>query len=93
MIYYKLLQERGYKFNELYDMTLKELRETLRNVNKGLAYSLYQSALLTGLAFCGKLPKSPEEAMPELYPPKKTYKMPDWMKRKYLKKKGVEFNG
>lgn len=88
MIYYDLLQERGYKISELYEMTIKELRTTLRNVNKGLAYRLYQSALLTGLAFVGKLPKSPQEAMPELYPPKKTYKMPEWMMKKYLKRKG-----
>lgn len=88
MIYYDLLQERGYKHEELYNMTLKELRISLRNVNKGLGYKLYQSALLTGLAFVGKLPKSPQDAMPELYPPKKTYKMPEWMRKKYLKRKG-----
>ena len=83
-----MLQEKGYKLEELYNMTLKELRISLKNINKGLAYKLYQQALLTGLAFVGKLPKSPRDAMPELYPPRKTYKMPDWMKKKYLNRKG-----
>ena len=86
-MYYDLLMERGYKYEELYNMTLKELKISLRNINKGLAYNLYKQSILTGLAFVGKL-KEPEKMMPELYPPKKTMIMPEWVKEKYIKKRG-----
>lgn len=83
--------QRGYKQEELYSMTLKELRDTLRSINKGLGYTMYKQAYLIGLAFSGKnFPESPEKASPELYPPKKTYKMPDWLRKRYLKQKGVK---
>ena len=71
-------------------MTLKEIKMTYESVNKGLAYSLYKQALLIGLAFNGKLPNKIEDACKELYPPKKTYKMPEWLKERYYKQKGVE---
>ena len=93
MIYYDVLLARGYKYDELYDMTLKELKNALEQYNKGLAYQMFKQAYLTGLAFCGKFPKSPEDACKELYPPKKTYKMPDWLKKRYMKQKGVKMNG
>lgn len=75
-------------------MTVKELREALKNSNKGLSYKMYKQAYLIGLAFAGKkFPDSPEKANPELYPPKKTYTMPEWLRKRYLKQKGVRQNG
>lgn len=72
--------------NDLYDMTLYELRETLENKRKGLAYQMWKQAILYGQLFNKDFPKTPEEACPELYPPKKTYKMPQWMIGKYYKR-------
>lgn len=72
--------------NDLYDMTLYELRETLENKRKGLAYQMWKQAILYGQLFNKNFPKTPEEACPELYPPKKTYKMPQWMIEKYYKR-------
>ena len=34
-------------------------------------------------------PDKPKDACPELFPPKKTIKMPNWLKEKWLKKGGV----
>ena len=83
--------EKGYKYDELYSMTLKELRMALKCINKGLSYKIYKQAYLIGLAFGGKkFPDSPEKANPELYPPKKTYAMPEWLRKRYLKQKGVK---
>lgn len=72
--------------NDLYDMTLYELRETLENKRKGLAYQMWKQTILYGQLFNKNFPKTPEEACPELYPPKKTYKMPQWMIEKYYKR-------
>lgn len=93
MLYYDALMQRGYKHEELYNMTLKELKNALEHHNKGLAYKMFKQAYLIGLAFGGKFPKSPEDACKELYPPKKTYKMPDWLKKRYMKQKGVKIDG
>lgn len=72
-------------------MTLYELKNALREANAGLSYVLWKQAGLI-ITMLGKdRPKSPEEASPELYPPKKTYKMPEWMRKKYMKQKGVEY--
>lgn len=70
-------------------MTVKELRQTLQQRNKGLAYEMYKQAGLVAMAVFGKIPDTPEKASPELYPPKKTYKMSDWMKERYYKQEGV----
>lgn len=64
-------------------MTLYELNNTLINRRKGLAYKLWKQAVLFGETFNKDFPKTPEEASPELFPPKKRYKMPDWVKTKY----------
>lgn len=69
-------------------MTLKELKNSLTNVNKGLGYVLFKDKVLMTQALAGKLKKKPEDACPELYPPKKTYKMPEWLKERYNKQKG-----
>lgn len=73
-------------FDEMYDMTVYELRETLINKRKGLAYKMWKQAILIGQLFNDGFPKTPEEACPDLYPPKKTYKMPKWMIAKYYKR-------
>lgn len=85
LIYYDLLLQRGYKYNELYDMTLAELNGALNNANKGLAYFLFRDKILMSQALMGKMKRTPEEALPELFPAKKTYKMPDWLKERYKK--------
>lgn len=71
-------------------MTLRELIDSLREANEGLAYTMWKQGVITMSMLGKKAPKSPQEASPELYPPKKTYKMSEWMKEKYYKQKGVE---
>lgn len=68
-------------------MTLKELRNSLEQVNKGLAYYMFKDKVLLNQALVGKLKGTPEEALPELYPPKKTYQMPEWIRKRYEKQK------
>ena len=69
-------------------MTVKELLNTLEQRKKGLVYRIWREANLIGLAFNdpSKYPSSPEEAMPELFPPKVSIKMPDFLKEKYMKR-------
>lgn len=74
-------------------MTLKELRSSLKSANKGLSYSMYKQAILINQAIAGKLPQRHEEANPELFPKKKSYVMPEWVKERYYKQKGVEYHG
>ena len=74
-------------------MTLGELNESLKQVNQGLAYQMWKQAILN-ISMLGKdRPDTPEKASPELYPPKKTYQMPDWVRKKWLQKKGVDASG
>lgn len=81
-----MLLERGYKYEELYDMTLYEIRNAIKCANKGLAYRLYKQATLTGLVVAGKLPEF-EVACAELLPPRKVRKMPKWIQERYEKQK------
>ena len=67
-------------------MTLYELKSALREVNVGLAYTMWKQAILTISMMSKKPPKNPEAGSPELYPPKKTYKMPEWVAKKYLER-------
>lgn len=71
-------------------MTVKELLKTLEQRKKGLAYRIWKEANLIGVSFGDgkKFPSNPEEASPELYPPKVTVKMPDFLKEKWLKRGG-----
>lgn len=70
-------------------MTVKELIGTLENRRKGLAYKMWKEANLIGMpAFSKNYPSSPEIACPELYPPKSSIKMPDFLKDKWLKRGG-----
>lgn len=69
-------------------MTVKELKNSLEQYNRGLAYRMFRDKILLNQALTGKLKRTPEEALPELYPPRKTYKMPAWLKERYRKQKG-----
>lgn len=71
-------------------MTLKELKNSVEQANKGLAYQLYKQSILVGQVLVGKLPDSVDKACQELYPPKKTYKMSEWILKRYNKQRGVE---
>ena len=66
-------------------MTLKELLNGLEQANKGLAYTLFKDKVLLNQSLAGKMKKTPQEACPELFPPKKTYRMPDWLAKRYKK--------
>ena len=89
MLYDELLKF-DLTYEELYKMSLKELTKTLEQRRKGLAYRMWKQSLLTGWATMGKnYPDKPETACGELFPPKKSIKMPDWLKQKWLKKGGV----
>lgn len=67
---------------DLYDMTLKELIEMVEYRQTGLAYTLWKQAEITARMFSKEPYETPETASPELYPPKKTYKMPEFLKDK-----------
>jgi hypothetical protein len=76
----------------MYDMTLKELSETLENRKKGLAYELWKQAVLITMGVSDLLkdkksksvfPKTPQEACPELYPPRPSLKIKTKLNKKY----------
>ena len=69
-------------------MTLKELTNAVEQENKGLAYKMFRDKITMSKALVGKMKKTPQEEFPELFPPKKTYKMPNWLRRRYEKKGG-----
>ena len=76
-------------YEQMYQMTVRELLKTLEQRKKGLAYEMWKIANLTGASFGSKnFPSTPEEACPELYPPKFSIKMPDFLKEKWIKKGG-----
>lgn len=62
-------------------MDITELVSTLKQRKIGLAYELWKQALLNRLILANDFPKNPEEASPELYPPRKAYKMYDFLKQ------------
>lgn len=89
LVLYDELLKFDLTYEQLYKMTLKELINTLNQRKKGLAYTLWKGANLNGAAFGSKnYPSTPEEACPELYPPKPSIKMPDFLKEKWLRKGG-----
>lgn len=70
-------------------MTVKELIKTLEMRRKGLAYKMWKSANLNGASVASKnYPSTPEEACPELYPPKASIRMPNFLKEKWVKRGG-----
>lgn len=73
-------------------MTIYELRKTLEQRAEGLSYRLWKTGNLC--QFMKKYPESPEKANPELIiKQKKTIAMPDFLKEKWAKQKGVVING
>ena len=73
-------------YNQLYDMTLKELEKTLINRRKGLGTNIYRLAMLTRSPFVKEFPDSPEKAFPDLFPQEKGIKMPDFLIDKAVKR-------
>ena len=76
----------GYLHKDLYTMTLTELEETIVSRKKGMAYEIWRLASLTRSPFVKNFPNSPEEACPELYPPKEGIKMPNFLVEKAIKR-------
>lgn len=83
---YNELLKLGYLYDELYEMTIKELSDTLTMKKQGLAYELWKSAYLTTLGISDLLkgkndksnfPMSVESASPELFPKPVTIEMPE----------------
>ncbi len=73
-------------------MTLKELTETLEYRKKGMAYELWKQAVLITMGVSDLLkdkkgkaifPNTPQEACPELYPPKPSLKLNVKLNKKY----------
>lgn len=84
--------EIGLKYNEMYDMTLSELIDTLEYRKKGLGYELWKQSVLITMGIGDLLkdknsksifPKTPQDACPELYPPKPTLKISVKLNKKY----------
>ena len=72
-------------YEQMYDMTFKELLDTLLARRKGLSYRMWKGAYLTAWAVMGKkYPKSPKEASPELHPKPKTIEMPENLRRRII---------
>jgi len=68
-------------------MTICELLNTFTQRRQGIAYKIWKQAMLnTFVRDPEKFPKTPEDASPELFPPPKTYKMPEFLKN--AKKEG-----
>lgn len=85
-VLFKELFKFGYVITDLYDLTVAELIEMLEANKEGLAYKMWKEAGLFALAMNSKkYPETPKDASPELYPPKKRYKMPDFLKERLRK--------
>jgi hypothetical protein len=86
--FYEYLERLGFLPTQLYPLDIFELTDLLTNRKQGLAYELWKSFVLNRyiLAEFKDIPKTPEEACPELYPPKKKYKMPDFLKEKWQRR-------
>ena len=75
-------------------MDLKELESTLINRRKGIALECFMIGTLARTSLAKETPSTPEEAYPFMYPPKKKYVMPDFLKQRAietLKERGVKF--
>ena len=83
--------EYDFTYDQLYEMTLSELIDTIDSRRRGLGYRLWKQSYLISWAVMGKhYPRKPEEASPELFgsKPRKTIVMPPNLLRKELKKQG-----
>ena len=83
---YDNLVELDLNYVDLYDMTLYELIETLKNRRKGLAYKIWRLASFTRSPFVKEFPANPKEAMPELFIKDEGIAMPDFLVDKAIKR-------
>ena len=76
----------------MYDMTLGELIETIKHRKMGLGYELWKQAALITMGVADLLkdkkgkaifPNTPQEASPELYPPRPSLKLNVKLNKKY----------
>ena len=86
MSLYDELVQLGYLYNNLYDMTLYELEQTLKNRKKGLAYQIWRISSFVHSPLVKNFPMSPKEAMPELFEQEKGIPMPNFLKEKAMKR-------
>jgi len=73
-------------------MDMNELESTLINRRKGVANECFMVGMLARTALVKNIPDTPEQAFPNMFPPKKKYVMPDFLKEKAietLKERGV----
>jgi hypothetical protein len=86
----------GYLYKDLYEMTVKELDDTLKYRKEGLGYTMWRMGTVeaTAIGCCfsknAKYPRKPQEMLEELYPTPKGIPMPDFLKKKYYERKGVK---
>lgn len=76
-------------------MTIYELDKTLKYRREGLGYVLWNigiaNARSIGACFSkATYPKTPQDMFSELYEQPKGIEMPDFLKQKYYKQKGVK---
>lgn len=74
----------GYQYKDLYEMTLKELTNTLKQRNEMTAYTMWKQSYLICLGIGDILsdkkslfPTTPQEACPEMFPHKAKIKKPN----------------
>lgn len=65
-------------------MDLNELESTLINRRMGVANECYMIGMLARTSLAKDIPKTPEEMYPGMFPPKKKYVMPDFLKEKAI---------
>ena len=80
----------------MYDMTLGELVDTLKHKRMGLGYELWKQASLITMGVADLLkakkgkaifPATPQEASPELYPPKPRLKIKIKLNKNYQERR------
>lgn len=73
-------------------MDLNELESTLINRRKGIANECFMVGMLARTALAKEMPDTPEKAFPYMFPPKKSYVVPDFLRGEViesLKERGV----
>ncbi len=77
-------------------MTVKELNSTLKYRKEGLGYEMWREGTITAsaIACCFdksvKYPKKPQDMLEELFEKPKGIPMPDFLREKYYRQKGVK---
>jgi len=84
--FYNELLQYDLEYSSLYEMTLTELEMTLENRRKGLANKIWRLSLFTHSPLFTEFPKSPREAMPDLFPIQTGIPMPEFLKEKAMKR-------